>query len=238
MKTSRVQSLAAAAITVMAATSATPTISAPPVRAVRFGFLIALSRARTPVMPVILASGVPSAAATGRAIAGPRANTPTKLSSAPTPTHRISEPASPATNAPMPAAVSTPPCSRRRPRRSAETPAPASRMAANGGTRAARSDGNTAEAMVTTVPTSSATTAVRAVNTVPPAGMSMPKPSIIALRPPATATPAISPTTDAVIPMITASSSWDQTTCLRIAPTARSRAISRLRWVTVIWNVL
>ena len=65
-----------------------------------------------------------------------------------------------------------------------------SRMAASGGTRDARIDGNTADAIVTTVPTTIATTAVRTSNTVPPAGMSIPKPSIICFRPPATTTPA------------------------------------------------
>ena len=75
-------------------------------------------------------------------------------------------------------------------------------------------------------------------NTVPPAGMSMPKPSIICFRPPATTTPATRPMAEAVTPMITASSSWAQSTWRRVAPTDRSRAISRRRWVTMIWNVL
>ena len=171
-------------------------------------------------------------------MSGPNVNTPTNMSRAPTPTHGMPAPDSPATKLATPSAESTPPSTS--PRRTCGAPActTLSRIAASGGTRDARIDGNTAEPMVTIVPTTIATTAVRACRTVPPAGISMPKPSIIASGRPATTTPATRPMAEAVTPTITASSNWAHSTWRRVAPTDRRSAISWRRWVTMIWNVL
>ena len=106
------------------------------------------------------------------------------------------------------------------------------------GWREPRSDGNTDEKTVTTMPTMSPTTAVRALNTTPPAGMSIPNAASIALRRKATTTPSAMPTTDAMNPIANASTISAPSTCLRLAPMARSSAISRVRWVTMIWKVL
>ena len=116
------------------------------------------------------------------------------------PTHAIPDPASPATKPPTPSTVSIAPVTRPRSDRPLWSIA-TSRMAAIGGTREARREGNTADTMVTPVPTTRATTAVRAANTVPPAGMSIPNALSIALRRPATPTPANNPMTDAKSPI-------------------------------------
>ena len=60
----------------------------------------------------------------------------------------------------------------------------------------------------------------------------------MAFRPMATATPAASPITDAMMPTTTASSSTEPSTCRLLAPSARSRPFSRVRCATVIENVL
>ena len=84
----------------------------------------------------------------------------------------------------------------------------------------------------------SATIAVRVVNTVPLAGMSMPNASSMPRRAPATNTPAARPSSEASTPTKTASINCADSTWRRVAPTARSIAISRRRCVTTIWNVL
>ena len=79
---------------------------------------------------------------------------------------------------------------------------------------------------------------VRALITVPPAGMSIPKPARSALRPADSRTPKSSPKTDARRPTTSDSPSTDSRTWRPLAPIARSRAISRIRWATMIENVL
>ena len=64
----------------MPATSATPTMSAAAVRAVRLGLRIEFSRASVPVTPWSLGSGAPRNRATGRAMSGPSTKMPTKMS--------------------------------------------------------------------------------------------------------------------------------------------------------------
>ena len=56
--------------------------------------------------------------------------------------------------------------------------------------------------------------------------------------PAATPRPAKRPATDAKRPTTAASASTDRSTCLRLAPIARSSAISRVRWATMIEKVL
>ncbi len=68
--------------------------------------------------------------------------------------------------------------------------------------------------------------------------MSMPTTASRLLSAAATPTPANRPRIEATTPMMNASSICDVITCERDAPTARSSAISRLRWLTMIWNVL
>ena len=51
-------------------------------------------------------------------------------------------------------------------------------------------------------------------------------------------TPRPSPTSEATVPTMTASASTERNTCRRLAPTIRSSASSRVRWPTVIENVL
>ena len=133
---------------------------------------------------------------------------------------------------------------RRADRRSAPTrrlrPSTAtSRIAASGGTRDARRAGMTAATTVTprrrrpprSRPSSGFTTR-------PPAGRSSPKPASTPLSRPATPMPATKPSTEARSPITNASTSTDPITCRRLAPTARSSAISRVRWATMIENVL
>ena len=109
-----------------------------------------------------------------------------------------------------------------------------SRMAATGATRLARRAGRSAEATLTPSPATSEMTTVDDVSTMPPAGMSMPMASSITLRPDATPMPAARPTTEAMSPTTTASSSTEPSTWRRLAPMARSSAISRPRWATRI----
>ena len=59
-----------------------------------------------------------------------------------------------------------------------------------------------------------------------------------ALSPAATATPTPRPTAEASSPTVTASASTEDRTWRRVAPSARSRPFSRVRWATVMEKVL
>ena len=109
-----------------------------------------------------------------------------------------------------------------------------SRIAAIGGTLAARRAGNTAEARLTPRPAITEMMTVLLVNTTPPAGMSMPMPESNIFNPEATPTPAANPSAEAIRPTTPASSSTDRVTCRRLAPMARISAISLVRWATRI----
>ena len=125
----------------------------------------------------------------------------------------------------MPAAVTTPPMTIRfgeAPVRSTAT----ARIAAIGGTLPALRAGKYADASVTPVPTTNAVTTVDVVTASPPAGRSRPKPLSNCFSPAATPMPAARPTIEATTPVIVASSMTERITCLRLAPIARSRAIS------------
>ena len=59
-----------------------------------------------------------------------------------------------------------------------------------------------------------------------------------AFSPVASKSPRASPSSDATRPMASASMRVAPSTCRRLAPMARSNAVSRLRWATMIENVL
>ena len=141
---------AEAANTVMKPTSATPIISDAAVRAVRFGFRVALRVASSPLSPRSR-SGTPSTLATGRASTGPSTATPANVASAPTPTSAISPPR-PTSSAATPAAVITEPATARR-TEPAERSTLTSRSAAIGAILAARRAGSHADSTVTITPT-------------------------------------------------------------------------------------
>ena len=82
---SPIDSLTEAPNTVNRDTTATPTISAEAVPAVRRGLRMALRRASAPGMPRRAAPGAPSSPAAGRATAGPSRIMPTSVSRAPSP---------------------------------------------------------------------------------------------------------------------------------------------------------
>ena len=81
--------------TAMAETRASPTMSADAVWAVRRGLRMEFSRPSRPEMPSRRASGRPMTLAIGRATAGARRATPTKISTAPRPTSAMAGSVSP-----------------------------------------------------------------------------------------------------------------------------------------------
>src|ERR671910_2922592 len=226
---------AEAANTVMNPTRPTPIIRAEAVRAVRFGFRIALRVASSPLSPRIR-SGMPNTLATGRASTGPSTDTPTNVTSAPTPTSAISPPR-PASSAATPTAVMAVPTTARR-TEPAERSTSTSRSAANGAILAALRAGSHADSTVTISPTANDRAIALGEITVAPSGMSKPNADISRLRPEATPMPAARPAPDESAPMTTASMSTERFTWRPDAPIARSIAISRVLWATVIENVL
>lgn len=111
-------------------------------------------------------------------------------------------------------------------------------MAATGGTLPARRAGATAATRVTVIPAVRLATAVLLVKTTSPAGREKPRASRSALRAVATPTPAARPMSEATIPTPIASTSTAASTWRRLAPTARRRPFSRVRWATVMKKVL
>ncbi len=104
--------------------------------------------------------------------------------------------------------------------------------------RDARIAGNTAATIVTPVPTTNDQTKAFDGIVIPLAGMSTPSADSSPLSTPASSTPPTNPMTDATRPTSAASKSTERTTWPLLAPMARSRAISRLRWATMIEKVL
>src|SRR3954452_4553782 len=152
------------------ATSATPTISAAAVTAVRPGWRIVFSRARRPVMPRKRSNGRPTIDASGRTRYGLTNATPRNVARAPPPTKlsdafEENEPKSPAAIRPTPTSPSTAPAIvtlRDGPRLGGTAP---SCTASTGGDRVARSASASDDSTVTTVPTRSDTTIVRVATT-------------------------------------------------------------------------
>ncbi len=79
---------------------------------------------------------------------------------------------------------------------------------------------------------------VRASKTSGPDGSVTPKPLSSASSPSAASTPSPRPIRDDTSPTIPASSSTERKTWRRLAPTMRSSASSRVRWPTMMENVL
>ena len=145
-----------AANTVNSVTTATPTMSADAVAAVRRGLRIALSRARRPVILRKRAIGAPNAAAAGCAAIGPRTTMPTIVKNAPNPAGpRPAPPIAAATTSTMPATVNSTPRLTRTTEIRVFSMA-TSRSAASGGTRDARIAGTTVATSVTIMPTANA----------------------------------------------------------------------------------
>src|SRR4051812_27996524 len=222
--------------TPMLTTRARPIISAAAVADVRRGFRVAFCLASSPGRPRSR-SGAPIAAASGRTTTGSAVITPTSAASRPSPnTFMLAPPYNPSTMPATPAAVRrTPMTVRRTEGRSA--PGVDSRSASTGSTLVARRAGTRAATTVTTVPTSTGSQTERgsicsAVN-----GSASPTASMRSLSPLATTTPRPTPMADAVTPRTSASTRRLVMTCRRRAPIARSSAISRERWVTVIVKV-
>ena len=112
------------------------------------------------------------------------------------------------------------------------------RSAAIGAIRVARRAGTTLATTVTTTPTSSDTTIVRVAMTEAVAGRSAPIALNRARRRGHEPRPPSSPRIEASRPITSASSTTERSTWRRVAPSIRSSASSRVRWATVIENVL
>jgi hypothetical protein len=228
------------ATTAMNTTSPTPIISADAVLAVRRGFRRAFSRARRPVTPQRRGSGAPISRASAGAVAGPSTARPVKASRAPMPM-RWREPSPSAARPHHTAAAPAARINRASTSLAFDRPVVStatSRMAAIGGTVAARRAGKIADTRVMPVPTSSDDTTAEAGTMIGVSGPANPISRSNALRPMARRIPNPTPTAEATAPTAAASSITEPSTCRRLAPTARSRASSRVRWATMIENVL
>ena len=95
-----------------------------------------------------------------------------------------------------------------------------------------------AETTVTPTPTTRHTTTVRVSKASGPEGRVTPNPLSSASSPNAASTPNPSPTNEESSPTMAASARTDRKTWRRLAPTMRSRASSRVRWPTMMENVL
>ena len=173
----------------------------------------------------------------GRATAGAKRATPTKISRAPNPTSWIAGLVSPTVNDRTPSSVITAPQVKRR-RMEISYSTCCSETAATGAIRTARRAGLMAETTVTPTPTTRHTMTVRASNTMGPDGSVIPKPLSSASSPMAASTPNPSPMSEDTSPTMAASPSTDRNTCRRLAPTMRSRASSLVRCPTMMENVL
>jgi hypothetical protein len=113
-----------------------------------------------------------------------------------------------------------------------------SRRAAMGAMRLARRAGPTDDSIVTEMPTTKAVVTVALLMTTVPFGISRPTAPRRPRRPKDISTPAARPMAEETAPMMADSSSTERSTWRRLAPTARSMAISRMRWAMVIEKVL
>jgi hypothetical protein len=225
-----------AASTVTIATRPSPTISADAVEAVRRGLRFAFS---VPSLPTTPRNARPNTADSGRDTNGDRLATPTKVSAAPPPT--IASSFGTSTNRPRPskvappAATTDPKITRRVRAAGGATP---SRSASTGATRDARRAGAREATTVTTVPTASEATTVRTAITDAVPASSSPNASNSRRSVWASRIPAPRPSAEATTPTAIASVTIEPSTCRRLAPSDRSRPISRVRWVTRMLNVL
>ncbi len=238
---SSIEPLIPAANTVTNETSASPTISAAAVDAVRPGLRTEFSCASRPGTPPSRSSGAPTTVASGVTRIGLSSATPRKTATAPTPTQ-----ASPGLRAPeIPSAIAAAPSSprtapaavrrRRSPVVGGTTP---SRSPVTGDTRVARSAGARAETTAITTPRTRPMMIVRGSITVPVEGRSMPSAANRLLITFAKPIPSATPTAAAPRPIAAASRMTLARIWRREAPRVRSIANSRVRWATVIENVL
>ncbi len=226
-----------AASTLTHATRPRPTVRAAAVAAVRRGLRMAFWRPSLPDMPAMRGNGAPITRAMGPAANGLSRATPTNTSAAPRPTREMPLPNSPKSIAAAPRPRTTAPTSdRRRNEPPCSTPVP--RRAAIGAILDALRAGEMEDRTVTPTPTRSEAMMVRGATTAPEAGRSIPKALSRLWSPMATRMPRPSPTSDAKRPTMNASAITDNRTCRRLAPRARSRASSRVRWATRIEKVL
>ena len=181
------------------------------------------------------------APASGRAITGPNAETARNTVATPTPLswpRSPPEPNSPSTTAATPTTASTVPRTRRNRVDEPSSDPASSRRAASGDARPARTAGSAAAAMVTTTPRTTDTITVRGSSWGDVEGRSTPTAPSRACRPTASRIPSPSPRTDDTSPMMADSASTMASNWRRNAPRHRSRASSRLRWATMMENVL
>jgi hypothetical protein len=165
-------------------------MSAEPVDAVRLGLRAAFCWASRPTMPRTTGSHRPSTSAAGRAATGAATIRARNTPSIPTPDTRRAD-CSPSSRPAAPAASVRPPAMpsvvastiRGRDRWLVSTAT--SRMAATGGTRDARAAGNTADAIVTTVPTARAIASDRGWTTASAPGTNVPASTAASDTPPA-----------------------------------------------------
>ncbi len=223
--------------TAMTETKASPTIKAEAVWAVRRGLRMEFSRPRRPDTPSRRASGRPITLDIGRATAGARRATPTKISSAPIPTSAMAGLVSPTARASAPSRVIAAPQVKRRRMEISCSPC-CSDTASTGAMRTARRAGLMAETTVTPTPTTRQTMTVRGSKAIGPEGRVTPKPLSSASSPMAASTPRPRPINDETKPTMAASPITDRKTWRRLAPTMRRRANSLVRWPTMIENVL
>ncbi len=113
-----------------------------------------------------------------------------------------------------------------------------SRRAVMGLTRLALRAGATAEITVTVTPTMAEVTMVAVEMTTGPDGISRPTAPSSSRSPKDISTPRPRPTAEATRPTPMDSTRTERSTCRRLAPMARSIAISRERWATMIEKVL
>ncbi len=112
------------------------------------------------------------------------------------------------------------------------------RIASTGAIRAARRDGSQAASTVTPTPTASEARTAAGPITSGPLGSRSPEVSRTFGSTAATPSPAAKPSADATRPTSAASARTERTTGRRVAPIARSSAISRVRRATSIVKVL
>ena len=206
---------------------------------VRLGLRLAFSRARRPVVPEMAWTGAPSTCMSGMASTGPSTNTPMMVATVPNPIRARAEPtpkipaandATPRPRTARPAAV--------RATDDPDTSMATSRRAAIGFTRLDRTAGHRAESTVMRVPTTKAVITVDGAITMGPPGTSRPTALSRARRPNDISTPTPRPTAEATTPTANDSNTTERTTWARLAPMARSMAISRARWATTMEKVL
>ena len=214
---------------------ARPIINPAAVDAVRLLLRDAFSRAMCPVTLLLgrCSSGAPRNDADGLENSGANIDTATNTNTAPRPSDMSSTavpapPNRPYARKPMPNTDRMMAMIVRR----VPSPEPnrnPDRIAATGGTVAARRAGVSDANIVTPIPTIKATMIVRGAMMMSMLGNVRPSQPMTLRRPSANNTPPPSPTTDAITPTINDSSSELNLTWRPLAPSARSRASSRTR---------